>query len=75
MERFYYWETENAHSDNTETLNDFIEYHLADVLPNYEVTYDDDSYCVVAKGSDEYEIHASRNGDSTHHKVEIIHIT
>jgi hypothetical protein len=63
-----YWETEEAHSNNSVTMGDYLEsinmldIHLVDG------TYAEGSN---AKG-ERYEIHASGNGDFNNHRIDFV---
>jgi hypothetical protein len=63
----YYWETETPHSTNSVTMQDWLENHNTSL----DIQMVDGSY---AEGEDEHgvvwEIHASGDGDFTHHQVE-----
>jgi hypothetical protein len=64
----YTWHTENAHSDNTETMSDFINNHFPEELT---FLFQDGSYCeAIHEGSNKlWGIHASGNGDFNNHKI------
>jgi hypothetical protein len=64
----YNWETETSHSNNTETMNDYLENHL---LNEFHIVIQDDSYAEIqsAHTANIYAVHASGNGDFTHHSV------
>lgn len=66
----YKWSTDYYHHDNTFTMNDFIENHLTD---NYEVIFNDGSYCEVqCVNTDKiYSLNAKGDGDCYNHIVEI----
>ena len=40
----YYWQTKEPHSDNTQTMCDFLENHLHDY---YTITLQDGSYAEI----------------------------
>ena len=62
-----YWSTEKAHSDNTETMQDFLDNHLD---PDLEIIYQCGSYAeVIDKNGCHYSLHASGNGDFNNHLV------
>lgn len=67
---FYYWQTEEWHYDNNETMYDFLSYELP---KNIEVTHEDGSYAEVKlEDGRKFEVHASGNGDCYNHKVEFV---
>ena len=61
----YTWETEEPHSDNSETMEDYLENHLPDA---YEVIEQNGTLAIIMKGK-KIVVHASGNGDFTSHKV------
>lgn len=64
----YYWNTENHHCDNSETMNDYLENHLPD---NSEVTAQDGTYAeIIIESGEKYGVFSSGCGDSFNHKVE-----
>ena len=67
MEQFI-WQTEKPHSDNTETMIDFLENHLES---NFLILETDGSYAEIqCRNTDAiYSVHASGNGDFTNHSV------
>ena len=66
--RNFNWETEQSHSNNTETMNDFLENHLES---NFLILETDGSYAEIKCQSTGtiYAVHASGNGDFNHHSV------
>ena len=71
----YCWETPIPHQDNIETMNDFLENHL-DKINGLDIEIKEvDGTLVFASDTEsdviKYEIHASGDGDFSHHKVEI----
>ena len=67
----FYYSTKEAHCNNTETMNDFLNCELGDDS-EFEVTFNDGTYSEI-KDVDTgkyYEVHASGNGDSFNHKIE-----
>lgn len=65
---WYYWETVNSHSCNTETANDFIENELPE---NIEVYFQDANYLEFKLEDGRYfSATVFGNGDFTHHQVE-----
>lgn len=72
MNREYRWQTENAHCDNEETMNDFLENEIDNFLRGeYDVYLVDGTYAEMKLNGIKYAIHASGDGDSIHHKIEI----
>ncbi len=73
MEDFI-WSTENSHSNNIETMDDYINNHLSD---NFECFFQDGSYAEITDLSNGniWGCHASGRGDFNNHKVrfEFIH--
>ena len=71
----YKWKTDHAHNDNTETMTDFLENHLPHFDGNFVVLMDDGTYAEIMNDTGEvFEVHASGDGDSTHHKVEFVNM-
>ena len=66
---FYYWETDEAHPDNSVTMGDFLDNHLTD---EYEVREHDGTYAEIIEidGGHCWAVHASGDGDFIHHKVQ-----
>ena len=64
----FYWETENEHSSNTETMNDYLENHLGN---GFSFFNQDGSYAEIQceETHEIYAVHASGNGDFHHHCV------
>ena len=62
----YYWNTEEPHMDNSETMRDYL-----DTINMLDITMIDGTYAegVNAKG-EKFALHASGNGDSFNHKIE-----
>lgn len=59
------WNTEEAHSDNSATMCDYLEYHNM-----LDITIVDGTYAEGVNGKGEmYEIHAGGDGDSFNHIV------
>lgn len=68
----YYWETEYEHCDNTNTMTDYLEYHLP---KGFEILEAEDSMAIIkSKDGVKYECHASGNGDTYSHCVEFVEI-
>lgn len=71
MTKTIYWETDEPLSENSFVMTDFID-HINTSLDIYLI---DGTY---AEGVDNegnyYEIHASGDGDFTHHKVELMYM-
>jgi hypothetical protein len=66
----YYWETEESHSTNEITMNDYLDCHLDD---SFEVIEHGGTLAVILSDTGiKYEVHASGNGDFNHHKVEFV---
>jgi hypothetical protein len=64
----YYWSTDDSHSDNQETMADYLENHMPD---DWKIEMEDGTYAEIATVDGErYEVHASGNGDSNNHKIE-----
>lgn len=64
----YYWTSEEPHTDNTETMKEFIECYLE---PSYEVIIQDGPYAEVIdnhKGI-KYSVRAYGIGDFNNHNV------
>ena len=62
----YTWSTDYAHSDNTETMNDYLQNHLPD---GAEVLYHEGTYAEILYNYEKYEVHSSGDGDFKHHRV------
>lgn len=64
----YTWHTENSHSDNTETMIDYLNNHLP---RHFAFLFQDRSYAEVFNEvtSERFGIHASGNGNFNNHKV------
>ena len=62
------WETETSHSDNTETMNDYLENHLP---AEFHILMQDGTYADIQSvhNAEIYRVHASGDGDFTHHSV------
>lgn len=62
----YYWTTKEEHSDNTETMQNYL-----DEVNMLDITHLDGTYAegVNCKG-EKYGLHASGNGDFRNHKIE-----
>lgn len=71
----YTWSTEIAHSDNTETMNDYLENRMDCDL--FECYFIDGTYAEIMNKNTKqsFGVHASGNGDFFNHKVtfEFIH--
>ena len=65
----FYWQTEEPHSDNLETMSVFLNEILTD---EYEIILHDTTIAIIknSKTGKEYEVHASGDGDFCSHKVE-----
>lgn len=68
METFY-WYTEQPHSDNNETMTDYLDNHLP---LEFTIVYQDGTMAEVrnSETGEIFEAHASGNGDFFNHKVE-----
>ena len=64
----YYWKTLVPHSDNTETMNDYLENHLNS---GFLILEADGSYAKIQSLTTDaiYNVHASGNGDFNNHVV------
>lgn len=64
----YNWSTEYYHSDNSFTMNDFLENHLP---ANFLVIHADESYAEIKDMFENviYAINAKGNGDSFNHVI------
>lgn len=68
----YFWKTEEPHATNTESMADFLENHLDE---SFDVIMVDGTYSEIKdKNKNKFALHASGNGDFTHHKIEFIAI-
>lgn len=64
---FYYWSTEEEHSDNNITMGDFLDNELTD---DYEITLVDETYAEIKERDGFYwAVHAYGNGDFRSHVV------
>jgi len=63
-----YWETEESHADNVETMCDFLEN-----INMLDIDFVGGTYAegVNAQGQ-RFGIHASGDGDFNHHKIEFV---
>ncbi len=60
-----YWETEDSHHDNSETMQDYIE-----TINMLDIAFVDGTYAEGTNAQGQrFEIHASGNGDFNHHKI------
>ena len=66
-EESFYWETDEPHTDNMETMYEFLEEHLPE---DCEIVEHNGTYAEVKQGEKVVGIHASGNGDFKRHKVE-----
>jgi hypothetical protein len=64
----YKWSTEFGHSNNMETMNDFLCNHLPD---NFNVTFQDGTYAEIfdTETNVMYAVRAMGDGDFCNHKV------
>ena len=65
----YCWSTSEPHSDNYETMSNFLDFHLKDT---FSVVEQDGSYARIKDDEDgcEYHCYASGNGDFKNHRVD-----
>jgi hypothetical protein len=68
METFY-WETERPHSNNEETMQNYLDYHLPN---NFEIESEDGTCAEIinTNSKEKFRIHASGDGDFTHHRID-----
>ena len=64
----YRWKTIRSHSNNVETMNDYLENHLPQW---FDVTFEDGTYAEIKnKNTGQiFGVHAGGDGDFNHHKV------
>jgi len=65
------WTTDYVHTDNTATMEEYLEQHLPS---NLEVTYQEGTYAEVkdkASGT-KWSIHAGGDGDSFNHRIRFL---
>ena len=62
----YCWKTDEPHSNNTETLADYLNNHMDSL---WDIMFVDGSYAEVITIDGTFAIHASGDGDFTHHRV------
>jgi len=64
----YTWETEEEHSDNTKTMEDYLDNHLPEA---FEVKFRDCAYSEIENKftGERFEVHASGNGSFTQHLI------
>lgn len=65
----YRWTTQEEHTDNTETMNDYLDNHLPQC---FKVMFQDGTYAEIKNRNSHqrFEVHASGDGDFRNHKVE-----
>lgn len=65
----YKWHTAEAHPNNEETMNDYLENHLPQC---FDVIFEDGTYVEILNKNTKqiFGVHASGDGDFTNHKVE-----
>lgn len=65
----YKWTSEEEHTDNTETMNEYLDYHLPKC---FKVMFQDGTYAEIKNRNSHqrFEVHASGDGDFRNHKVE-----
>ena len=70
----YRWHTIEPHNNNEETMIDYLENHLSN---EFEIIFNDGTYAeIMNKNTGRiWGVHASGDGDFTHHRVkfEFIH--
>lgn len=66
----YYWKTEDPHFCNNQTMSDWIDNHM----PNsWDIDLIDGTVAFVTDENDQdWQVHASGNGDSYRHMVEFV---
>ena len=63
----HYWSTDTPHFDNSETMQDYIEFIMDDDI---ELVTVDGTYAEIRKpGGALFAIHAGGNGDSYNHVI------
>ena len=66
----YYWQTDYAHADNSATMAEYLDEHTNEM---WEICSVDGSYAeILDENKRMWAVHASGNGDFTHHKVEFV---
>ena len=65
----YGWRTDEAHADNIETMDEFLEEHLPE---SAGVVMTDGTYAEIVYDGSTYAVHASGDGDFFNHKVEFV---
>lgn len=65
----YKWHTTEAHSDNNETMNDYLDNHLPEC---FKPIFQDGTYAEIRNENTGqiFAVHASGDGDFCNHKVE-----
>jgi hypothetical protein len=67
----YYWQTEQPHVNNNETMADFLENHLGTACgEGAETLLNDGTYAEIFTNGELWAAHVSGNGDFTNHKAE-----
>ena len=69
----FYWNTENEHSNNVETMQEYLEEHLPSC---FKVIFEDGTYAEIQNinSGQIFGVNASGNGDFRSHKVEFEYI-
>jgi len=64
----YTWRTDESHSDNSETMNDYLDNEMDQT---WEIIMVDGTYAeiVTYDQGDKYGVHASGDGDSFSHRI------
>lgn len=70
-EESFYWNTDYEHSNNMETMQEYLNNYLP---MNCAIIEDDGTYAEVIQNGIKIGIHASGNGDFRSHKVEFVKV-
>ena len=70
-EMFFYWDTDYEHSDNMETMDEFLNCYLPEDCNILEI---DGTYAEVEQNGVKVGINSSGNGDFRKHKVEFVEV-
>lgn len=62
------WESDNPHSDNSYTMEEYLNDHLPD---KFDIIYHDGSYAEILdrNSGEKYEVHAGGDGDFNNHRI------